>query len=283
METADSRNCKDRASGNGSRGETPCAGAGAALAPARVWAAAQAQQKEITKKEKKKRVPEQLRSSLQWERQVPRSPKGSSRSFRAGDEVRPRWKRQIRTTPRIAPVPCSCRMTQGNDLIRPRCARPPSPKRGRLHARCRLTNAEAASSRNLRPIRTHNTAVRPASRFTGRLFPRQKRAADGLSAAPVVRFLGACAVVPFPSQNAAHSARKLGFSGERKGRWAAAQTCAGANAAPAPAQGASPLDPFYAGAFPWGWLIMRPPGCSGLPIPSPAAPPAARRWWAPHP
>ena len=28
------------------------------------------------------------------------------------------------------------------------------------------------------------------------------------------------------------------------GRWAAAQTCAGANAAPAPAQGASPLDPF---------------------------------------
>ena len=28
------------------------------------------------------------------------------------------------------------------------------------------------------------------------------------------------------------------------GRWAAAQTCAGANAAPAPAQGVSPLDPF---------------------------------------
>ena len=32
-----------------------------------------------------------------------------------------------------------------------------------------------------------------------------------------------------------------------------------------------------------GWSVMRPPGCSGPPIPSPAAPPAARRWWAPHP
>ena len=46
---------RERASGNGSRGETPCAGAGAALAPARVWAAAQAQHNSNEKKEQKKR------------------------------------------------------------------------------------------------------------------------------------------------------------------------------------------------------------------------------------
>ena len=51
-----------------------------------------------------------------------------------------------------------------------------------------------------------------------------------------------CASVSFPSRDAEHPARKLAWL--LGNAWAAAQTRAGANAAPAPAQGASPLDPF---------------------------------------
>ena len=124
-------------------GVSPCAGLGGSPGATQ----------SITKKEKNKmRVPEQLRSSLQWERQVRATPredtrvseqatqsarvgndrfaqhqrktpefpsrrrsppaletagsrnaKGRHQSFNAGDEVRPRWKRQVRAAPRERP------------------------------------------------------------------------------------------------------------------------------------------------------------------------------------
>ena len=64
----------DRASGNGSRGETPCAGAGAALAPAQVWAAAQAQP--IRPSE----FPGGMPRIPRWKRQVPRTARKTASS-----------------------------------------------------------------------------------------------------------------------------------------------------------------------------------------------------------
>ena len=85
LETAGKTTPMERASENGSRGETPCAGAGAAIAPAQVWAAAQRSTKAKPKG------------------------KGRSASFRA-DALHPQWKRHFRATPweragRNAPVP----------------------------------------------------------------------------------------------------------------------------------------------------------------------------------
>ena len=212
-----------------------------------------------------------------------RSPKGSSRSFRAGDEVRPRWKRQIRPTPRIAPAPCSCRMTQGNDLIRPRCARPPSPKRGRLHARCRLTNAEAASSRNLRPIRTHNTAVRPASRFTGRLFRVRKEPPTVCQRLLLFGSLGLVRLCRFHRRMLRILPGNSVFRGNGRDAGLPPRPAQGLTPPLHPRKGHRPLTLSTLARSRGGWSVMRPTGCSGPPIPSPAAPPAARRWWAPHP
>ena len=113
---------RDRASENGSRGDAPCAGAGAAIAPARVWAAAQRPPKRqgsfradacirngngrfdqlhgIAPAETGQGVkplalvagaalaPAQVWAAAQ------RSPI-SQASFRAGAEGRPRWKRHV--------------------------------------------------------------------------------------------------------------------------------------------------------------------------------------------
>ena len=69
---------RKRASGNGSRGEAPCAGAGAALAPAQVRAAARAQHKErIQRKKKKREFPSRRRSPPALGTAGSRNPKGS--------------------------------------------------------------------------------------------------------------------------------------------------------------------------------------------------------------
>ena len=49
-------------------------------------------------------------------------------SFRAGAAGRPRWKRRERTPASQRPHRRDIRRARSNDLIRPRCARPPSPE-----------------------------------------------------------------------------------------------------------------------------------------------------------
>ena len=63
METAPSTNSTGSSQRNGSRGEAPCEGAGAALALAQVWTAAQ-------RPSSAKRVSEQATLQLQWKRQI---------------------------------------------------------------------------------------------------------------------------------------------------------------------------------------------------------------------
>ena len=99
----------------------------------------------------------------------------------------------------------------------------------------------------------------PAQGLTPPLHPRK-----GFH--PLTRFRWrdpcSCANLPFPSRDAGHPARKLAFfvflfDALLCCAWAAAQTCAGANAAPAPAQGVSPLDPFSLARLPGGDRICR--------------------------
>ena len=129
---------------NGSRGDAPCAGAGAALAPAQVWAAAQRSPKD-------KRVSEQATESarvgngrlsqLQGEPTSsgladaqPPSPKGKAWTGQTKQRpaVRPRWNRQAE--------PSRKGTTSSTRLLSPKGSRPhPAsltlshlPQRGRL-------------------------------------------------------------------------------------------------------------------------------------------------------
>ena len=100
---------RDRASRNGSRGETPCAGAGAALAPAQGCRGSPGAAQQNRKKKKK-------------------------REFPGGMPRIPRWKRHLRATPRpraITPANADSRRgTTSSDLA----ALGHLPLRGRLHA-----------------------------------------------------------------------------------------------------------------------------------------------------
>ena len=73
----------------------------------------------------------------------------------------------------------------------------------------------------------------------GRMRSPQRRSMRPAGMAAVVGVARRCR---FQRGRPSAPARKLSWP--KEGRWAAAQTCAGANAAPAPAQGVSPLDPF---------------------------------------
>ena len=122
----------ERASENGSRGETPCAGAGAALAPAQVRAAAR---RSIKDQSKGKRKNASFRAGCTASRDGNgrfAQPHGTAPAHTGrNDLIRPRCARPpspegkaLRTD---VPDWLQSR-ARGNDFIRPRCARPPSPK-----------------------------------------------------------------------------------------------------------------------------------------------------------
>ena len=176
-----------------------------------------------------------------------RSPKGRHQSFRAGDEVRPRWKRQIRPTPRIAPAPRRCRMAQG-ERPHPTSLRSPTfLRRGRLHVPLQADqrgNGIFAQP----PPHPHTQHSRPASitlhRTAFSASEKSRRRSVSGSCCSVPWDLCGCAVSIAECKAFCPETRFFRGTTERR---AAARTCLGFH--PKPAQGASPLDPFYAGAF----------------------------------
>ena len=118
----------------GSRGDAPCAGAGAALAPAQVWAAAQ-------------RPPYAKRVS----EQAPQAARVGNGSFA-----------QLHRSDRLPPA------TQRNDLIRPRRARLPSPEGKAVPS----ADATSVSPTGFRSTHANQTkAVPVANNHRGQPFP----------------------------------------------------------------------------------------------------------------
>ena len=107
-----------------------------------------------------------------------RNPKGSRQSFRAGDEVRPRWKRQVPRTASSQPHPACLTTRSRYDLIRPRYARPPSPEGKALSSPPRSLRT-ISQSRCARPPSPEGKALSSPPRSLRMQKPLPERVAAG--------------------------------------------------------------------------------------------------------